>query len=782
MPTAYFGGQGGTGNFSTTATSGPIGLVGGRLCANGGTYALMTDLYALVGGYSGTVSGTLVLGGGSAGYSAPKDSQPIDAYRGGGTSWLFNGGTYNLLVYPSGRTYYGRAGGGTTSYDVYSFSGTIGGYYNYVLPPTAPQSLSGSPHASSSGSIVLSWSAPSDSGGTGITGYTIVRNGTVIANPGTSTSYTDSGLTPGTSYTYTVRARNAVTAAAGTQSVNSNSVSVVAPGNPSAPGNLTATPSTSVTGRVDLSWDEPTITGVGGITGYIIYRNGSQIAVTSGTGTTYAATGLTPYTSYDFTVRARNAFSDANSTSGPASSIATAVAPGPPSAPSGLTAVADSGIPGNIDLSWTAPANAGAGGITGYNIRFAGGGLIVATTGTSTSYTVTGLNPGQTYSFVVRARNALADTEGTESASSNTATETALGEPNAPTGFTVTASPSVANRLVLSWTAPGGTLTGYSIFERNPSTLVDTLIAVVTDENTSYMIDGLAPGIAKSYFVRARNSYTDTLEAGYPGNFGGAASTVGTAAPTTNTSQTVPNLVAVTDTTNQAFSGTFTINAVTPSVIRYALVVPNVTSVATGGTVTNNTNTVFNGTHTISTPTPSTFTYAVTNANIPAIPVSVGTITDTTNQSFNGTKTVTAVNVGAKTFTYSRTGSAVSVVAVPTNAPPGGRGVVTNPTNTIFNGTFQITVTDDDTFTYAVTHANVAESAAGGSASDITNIDIFNGVYIVTSTPSYNSFTYTLSADSGEEFTRDISEPFGNVQRTTSPAKLDVKYRSGWAG
>ncbi|MGW4057453.1 discoidin domain-containing protein [Amycolatopsis sp. NPDC004747] len=55
-------------------------------------------------------------------------------------------------------------------------------------------------------SVPLSWSAATDN--VGVTGYDILRNGTVVATSAT-TSYTDSGLTPATSYTYAVRARDA---------------------------------------------------------------------------------------------------------------------------------------------------------------------------------------------------------------------------------------------------------------------------------------------------------------------------------------------------------------------------------------------------------------------------------------------------------------------------------------------------------------------------------------------------------------------------------------------
>jgi hypothetical protein len=93
--------------------------------------------------------------------------------------------------------------------------------------PTAP----GSPQATPGNAQVgLSWSASSDD--TGVTGYRVYRNGTQVASP-TATSYTDTGLTNGTSYAYTVKAIDG----AGNLSASSASVSATpqAPAPPPPP-------------------------------------------------------------------------------------------------------------------------------------------------------------------------------------------------------------------------------------------------------------------------------------------------------------------------------------------------------------------------------------------------------------------------------------------------------------------------------------------------------------------------------------------------------------------
>lgn len=75
--------------------------------------------------------------------------------------------------------------------------------------PNAPTSFTATAVAGGR-SVSLSWVAPSFNGGLPITSYTISRGGTAIhttAN-GSTTSYTNTGLTPQTAYSYTVVANN----------------------------------------------------------------------------------------------------------------------------------------------------------------------------------------------------------------------------------------------------------------------------------------------------------------------------------------------------------------------------------------------------------------------------------------------------------------------------------------------------------------------------------------------------------------------------------------------
>jgi chitodextrinase len=164
-------------------------------------------------------------------------------------------------------------------------------------PPTAPGNLIAT--ATSSTMIALSWQASSDN--VGVTGYTVYRDGTAIATVvGSTTSYTDGGLIPGTTHTYTVTAADG----AGNASPASNQASATTQADttpPSAPGTPVANAVTSA--QVGLSWTASTDNV--GVVSYRVIRNGSVIATVSGT--TYTDSGVSASTSYTYQIVAADA-------------------------------------------------------------------------------------------------------------------------------------------------------------------------------------------------------------------------------------------------------------------------------------------------------------------------------------------------------------------------------------------------------------------------------------------------------------------------------------------
>ncbi|MBI5530202.1 MAG: fibronectin type III domain-containing protein [Candidatus Doudnabacteria bacterium] len=170
---------------------------------------------------------------------------------------------------------------------------------------TAPSTPTGLSATAASGSqINLSWTASTDN--VVVTGYKIYRGGTQIATS-TTTSYSNTGLTAGTSYTYTVAAYDA----AGNTSAQSTSASATTSNGPdaTAPNIPTGFNGQVIsTSQINLSWTastDPTVAGqnTSGVAGYKIYRGGTQIATTT-SATTYSNTGLSAGTAYSYTIAA----------------------------------------------------------------------------------------------------------------------------------------------------------------------------------------------------------------------------------------------------------------------------------------------------------------------------------------------------------------------------------------------------------------------------------------------------------------------------------------------
>ncbi|MFF4732433.1 glycosyl hydrolase family 18 protein [Streptomyces mirabilis] len=123
-----------------------------------------------------------------------------------GTHWTAKNKSYNGALAAGASVSFGFNGAGTGSPSNCTLNGGScdGGT---TVPGDNPPGTPGTPTASAitDTSVKLSWSAATDD--KGVKNYDVLRGGTKVATV-TTTSYTDTGLTAGTDYSYTVQARD----------------------------------------------------------------------------------------------------------------------------------------------------------------------------------------------------------------------------------------------------------------------------------------------------------------------------------------------------------------------------------------------------------------------------------------------------------------------------------------------------------------------------------------------------------------------------------------------
>ena len=349
------------------------------------------------------------------------------------SDWFAIGIAYDTYTRPSGTWAWVKADQGDLELQV-----------TYTVPtaPTAPQNFAIDTQDVAN-EITLNWTAPSDDGGSSITGYKVYLAGSLIATLGDVLTYDDtiSGGEIGSSLVYHVKATNAIG-----DSVATSTVSITAWDVPDTP----ATP-TGVTGTNPvINWVAPSSDDT--ITGYKLYRDGSLHATLGNVLTTTDSNNISSGTTYAYAIKAISAVGESATSS--AVNLVAGVPPDPPTSIS-ATIANTATAPFDVVVTWSSPSTVGTGTLS--NFQIFRDGVSQGTVGLVTTFANTVPSSG-TYAYTVKA---ISD-HGTSVASSADSITT----PSAPSQPTLTVTVLSDTSHKLDWSASsanGSTLQGYKI-------------------------------------------------------------------------------------------------------------------------------------------------------------------------------------------------------------------------------------------------------------------------------------------------------------------------------
>jgi hypothetical protein len=380
------------------------------------------------------------------------------------------------------------------SYRVQAFNGNGSSRYSNVASaitsgPPAPTSLTA---ATFSGSrIDLAWTDNSDNevsfliercAGVGCSSFAQIASVSV-------SSYQDASVALNETYTYRVRAANAVSMSTYTNDATANTI---LPADPTA---ISATTISSA--QIQVAWTD----NAGNELGYRIERcagvgcsDFSMLVSLGADANQHQDMSVTSGESYTYRVAA---FNDAGSSNFTSEATATTLLPNTPTDPGATTVTAS-----RVDVTWTDNANNEA----GFRIeRCAGAGCgsnpanfaEIATVGANlVTFPNEGLTGNTFYSYRVRAYNAAGVSAYTTVVSASTFL------PAAPT--TLAATTMLAGRIDLAWADPANNESGFRVERCTGAACTDFLEIATTGANTTGFQD-LTVTLGNAYRYRARS-------------------------------------------------------------------------------------------------------------------------------------------------------------------------------------------------------------------------------------------------------------------------------------
>jgi len=428
-------------------------------------------------------------------------------------AWTNNGAYDGILVYrkPAGGSYAAvhQTGGGVTSWldsgladgtkYYYKLEAYIGEEFspfsneaNATTQLPAPSGLSGYSNAGGT-EAPLTWNDNSQNEAS----FKVYKNGVLLyTTAANAEAYTATGLTPGATYTFYIKAYNA---AAGLSSP-SNTLSLTMADPPAKPSGLTATP--TATTKVQLNWTDNSDNEID----FHVERSAtsgtadfSQIGTVGANVKTYGDTGRTSNTQYWYRVRAHNA-----SGYSAYSNVATAVTWAAIAAPTNLVCTAAK-VGGAYGVECIFEDNSELEDSHIIERKTTGAyAELVTLAPNRTYYHDATAAAGTTYTYKVRAKQGAS----TYSSYSNEAEIAVPDVPAAPTGLAV--SEYQDTWIKITWVKTSGEV-GYSI-EMNTSGGAYAEIARIDAGIESFKKTGLTASILYGFKIRA---YSGAGNSGY---------------------------------------------------------------------------------------------------------------------------------------------------------------------------------------------------------------------------------------------------------------------------
>jgi chitodextrinase len=367
-----------------------------------------------------------------------------------------------------------------------SFTIPVPGAPPDVDAPSIPANVGGAP--ASDTQITVTWKASTDN--VGVTGYSVYRDGVLVGSV-TTTFFTDTGLTPGIAYTYTV----AATDHAGNTTVPSDpSLPIVTPATDFPPTVAITAPSSgaSISGAVTVGADASDDVKLMGVQ---FMLDGSALGAedTVAPFSLSWATRSWPNGSHTLTAVAR----DGGGHTGTSDPVVVTTAND--FTPPVLSAVTATTGTSSAAISWLTdkPSNTQVqyGTTTAYGSQTTLSNSMV----TSHAAVITGLRVGTVYHYNARSADAL----GNLGVSGDMTVLIADAQaPTTPPSFTATVASPI--RINLAWGAStdNGTVAGYRLYRDS--------VLITTRTSRSYADSALQPNTPYSYAVEAYDTAGNT--------------------------------------------------------------------------------------------------------------------------------------------------------------------------------------------------------------------------------------------------------------------------------